>query len=95
MMEFEYDEEKSRRNKEKHGIGFAETQRLREDAERVEIPAKADDENRSIVIALIDRRHWSAVMTHRSDRTRIISVRRSRREEIHIYESQDVRREVR
>jgi uncharacterized DUF497 family protein len=86
-MEFEYDKEKSRRNKEKHGIDFVEAQRLWEDAERVEIPAKTDDENRSIVIGLIDRRHWSAVITHRSDKTRIISVRRSRREEIHIYES--------
>lgn len=86
-MEFEYDKEKSRRNKEKHGIDFVEAQRLWEDAERVEIPAKTDDEKRCIVIGLIDQRHWSVVMTHRSDKTRIISVRRSRREEIHIYES--------
>lgn len=86
-MEFEYDEEKSRRNKEKHGIDFVEAQRLWEDTERVEIPAKTDDENRSIVIGRIDRRYWSTVITHRSDKTRIISVRRSRREEIHIYES--------
>ncbi|MDE2059971.1 MAG: BrnT family toxin, partial [candidate division NC10 bacterium] len=74
-MEFEYDEEKSRRNKAKHGIDFIEAQRLWEDSERVEIPAKTDDETRSIVIGLIDRRHWSAVFTHRSDKTRIISVR--------------------
>lgn len=86
-MEFEYDGEKSRRNKAKHGIDFVEAQRLWEDAERVEIPAKTDDEKRSIVIGLIDQRHWSAVIAHRSDKTRIISVRRSRREEIHIYES--------
>lgn len=86
-MEFEYDEEKSRRNKQKHGIDFVEAQRLWEDAERVEIPAKTEDEKRSLVIGLIDQRHWSAVITHRSDKTRIISVRRSRREEIHIYES--------
>jgi uncharacterized DUF497 family protein len=86
-MEFEYDEEKSRRNKEKHGIDFVEAQRLWGDVERVEIPAKTDDEARSIVIGRIDQRYWSAVVTHRSDKTRIISVRRSRREEIHIYES--------
>lgn len=86
-MEFEHDEEKSRRNKEKHGIDFVEAQRLWDDVERVEIPAKTDDEARYIVIGRIDRRHWSAVVTHRSDKTRIISVRRSRREEIHIYES--------
>jgi uncharacterized DUF497 family protein len=86
-MEFEYNEEKSRRNKEKHGIDFVEAQRLWDDVERVEIPAKTEDEKRSIVIARIDQRHWSAVIAYRSDKTRIISVRRSRREEIHIYES--------
>lgn len=86
-MEFEYDEEKSRRNKDKHGIDFVDAQRLWDDVERVEIPAQTEDETRSIVIGRIDRRRWSAVITHRSGKTRIISVRRSRREEIHIYES--------
>jgi uncharacterized DUF497 family protein len=86
-MECEYDEEKSRRNRDKHGIDFVEAQRLWDDVERVEIPANTEDETRSIVIGRIDHRHWSAVITHRSGKTRIISVRRSRREEIHIYES--------
>lgn len=86
-MEFAYDEEKSRKNKQKHGIDFSEAQLLWEDGERVEIPAKTEDEERSIVIGLIGGKHWSAVVTYRSGKTRIISVRRSRREEIHIYES--------
>jgi uncharacterized protein len=86
-MEFEYDEEKSRRNKEKHGIDFVEGQHLWEDSERVEIQAKTDDEERFVVIGRIGVKHWSAVITYRNGKTRIISVRRSRREEIHIYES--------
>jgi uncharacterized DUF497 family protein len=86
-MEFEFDEEKSRRNKIKHGIDFIEAQPLWEDSERVEIPARTDDEERFVVIGLIDGKHWSAVITYRNGKTRIISVRRSRREEIHIYES--------
>jgi uncharacterized DUF497 family protein len=54
---------------------------------RIEIPARTRDELRPIVIGLIDGRHWSAVITHRGERVRIISVRRSRREEVAIYES--------
>jgi len=86
-MEFEYDEAKSRTNKVKHGIDFIEGQLLWEDSERVEIPAKTEDENRFVVIGLIAGKHWSAAITYRNEKTRIISVRRSRREEIHIYES--------
>lgn len=86
-MEFEYDEGKSRRNKEKHGIDFVEAQRLWEDSERVAIPARTDDEERFLIIGRIDGKHWSAVITYRNGKSRIISVRRSRREEIHIYES--------
>jgi uncharacterized DUF497 family protein len=86
-MEFEYDEEKSRTNKAKHGINFIEGQLLWEDSERVEIPAKTVDEERIVVIGLIRGKHWSAAITYRNEKTRIISIRRSRREEILIYES--------
>ncbi len=86
-MEFEFDDRKSRGNKEKHGIGFVDAQALWEDGERVEIPAKTDDEPRFLVIGKIEGKHWSAVITYRKGKTRIISVRRSRIEEIHIYES--------
>ncbi len=86
-MEFEFDEDKSRTNRNKHGIDFIEAQRLWQDADRVEIPAKIEDEPRSLVIGMMDSKHWSAIITYRNDNIRIISVRRSRHEEIHIYES--------
>ena len=86
-MEFEFDIEKSRTNKIKHGIDFKEAQLLWEDSERVEIPAKTEDEIRLMVIGRIGNEHWSAVITYRNDKTRIISARRSQREEIQIYES--------
>jgi len=86
-MEFEFDIEKSRTNKIKHGIDFTEAQLLWEDSERVEIPAKTEDEIRLMVIGLIGNKHWSAVITYRNYKTRIISARRSQREEIQIYES--------
>lgn len=52
----------------------------------MEIPAKTVDEPRWIVIAQLDGKHWSAVVTYRKKRVRIISVRRSRDEEVAIYE---------
>ena len=45
-------------------------------------------------IGLIDDKHWSAVMTYRGPSIRLISVRRSRTEEVALYESQDVRKTV-
>jgi len=87
MVEFEFDPHKSVTNQEKHGIDFTEAQRLWQDAMRVEIPARTTDEPRWLMIGQIDGKHWSAVVTYRGQRTRIISVRRSREEEVSIYES--------
>jgi hypothetical protein len=39
-----------------------------------------------VVVGKIDGRHWSAVVTYRGDAIRIISVRRSREEEVALYE---------
>lgn len=54
---------------------------------RVEVPARTTDEPQWLVIGKIGGRHWSAVVTYRGERVRIISVRRSRDEEVAIYES--------
>lgn len=86
-MEFEFDEAKSKANKAKHGINFMEAQVLWEDPDLLEIPARTEDEPRSIVIGRIGNKHWSAVITYRGERIRIISVRRSRKEERELYES--------
>ena len=53
---------------------------------RIEIPARTADEPRSLVVGVIGDKHWSAVITYRSGRIRLISVRRSRPEEIATYE---------
>lgn len=83
----EFDEEKSRSNKEKHGIDFVEAQILWLDEMFVEVPARTEDEPRFLVVGMISGKHWSAVITYRGDRLRIISVRRARAEEVEIYES--------
>ena len=86
-MEFEFDPSKSERNREKHGIDFVDAQLLWLDDMLLEIPARTSDEPRFLTIGKIGDKHWSAVVTYRQDRIRIISVRRSRTEEVEIYES--------
>ncbi len=53
----------------------------------VEIPARTEDEPRFVVVGMISGRHWSAVVTYRGEKIRLISVRRARVEEVAIYES--------
>ena len=86
-MEFEFDEAKSRTNKDRHGIDFVEAQALWEDADLLEVPARTEDEPRAVVIGKIAEKHWTAIITWRNDKVRIISVRRSRGEERELYES--------
>jgi uncharacterized DUF497 family protein len=86
-MDFEFNPNKSAANQQKHGIDFVEAQALWNDVDRVEVPARTVDEPRIVVIGVINGKHWSAVITPRGTKTRIISVRRSRREEMEIYES--------
>jgi uncharacterized DUF497 family protein len=52
----------------------------------VEIPARTEDEPRWLVVGQVDGRHWSVVVTYRGPRVRIISARRSRKEEAALYE---------
>lgn len=89
-MKFEFDTVKSDANRIKHGIDFHEAQALWDDPDVIEIPAKVSDEPRFLVIGMIAGKHWSGVITYRSDMIRIISVRRSRKEEEGIYESQGI-----
>ncbi len=86
-MEFAFVPRKSVASKRKHGIDFAEARALWDDQNRIEIPARTDDEPRFLVIGRIEGRHWSGVITYRGERIRIISVRRSRPEEVEFYES--------
>ncbi len=85
-MEFEFDAAKRAANLEKHGIDLTQAQQLWQDVARVEIPARTTDEPRWLVIGRIDGRHWSVVVTYRQGRARIISARRSRKEEVALYE---------
>jgi uncharacterized protein len=87
MIAFEFDEMKSQANLQKHGINFVDAQQLWNDPMLLEIPAKTEDEPRFLIIGLISTKHWSAVITYRDENIRLISVRRSRTEEVALYES--------
>lgn len=50
--DFEFDPEKSRSNRAKHGIDFVEAQELWKDEMRLEIPARTEDESRNLVIGV-------------------------------------------
>ena len=87
MYFFEFNEAKSLSNRSKHGIDFVEAQELWNDTMLLEIPAKTEDEPRHLVIGRINGKHWSAVITYRGLNIRLISIRRSRIEEVVLYES--------
>ena len=83
QAEFEFDQQKSAENKEKHGIDFIEAQALWKDPHWIEALA----ERRFLTIGKINGKHWLAVFTCRCERRRIISVRRARKKEIAQYVS--------
>ena len=80
-MRFAFDPVKSAGNKVKHGVDFVEAQALWNDPDRVESPARSDTEPRYEVLGRIQQTTWAALVTHRHDTIRIISVRRARKNE--------------
>jgi uncharacterized DUF497 family protein len=84
-VEFEFDPQKSEINKAKHGIDFAEARALWK-SKVVVLGAKDASEKRYMAIGIIGREHWSAIITYRGARIRIISVRKSTLLEIETYE---------
>ena len=93
-MEFEFDLRKSAANARKHGIDFVKAQALWDDPARVEIPARTSDEPRTLIVGKIGSTPWAAVITQRRGRLRLISVRRARKEEVVLYESEGIRPEI-
>lgn len=85
-MEFDYDPEKSETNARKHGIDFETAQKLWQDNGLLVLPSRFAGETRFLAVGKIEDKHWTAVFTERGERTRLISVRRSRAEEKALYE---------
>lgn len=53
----------------------------------LEIRAKSEDEQKFLLIGKSGEKHWSAVATYRNAHIRLISVRRSRKNGVELYES--------
>jgi hypothetical protein len=85
-MVYEFDDAKSQANRVKHGLDFSEAQKLWQDVDAVELPARSEAEPRKMLIAKADGKIWSAIFAERADKIRIISVRRARTTEEAIYE---------
>lgn len=87
-MKFEYDKNKSKTNKSKHGIDFEEAKELWKDPYAFELPSiQSEDEKRFLVLGQIRSKNYTAIITYRDNVIRIISVRKSRQKEIELYES--------
>ena len=65
---FEFDHAKSETKRIKHGIDFAKAQRLWDDSDHLEIPARSTGESRWVVIgridACVDRDRHAAARIH-------------------------------
>ena len=71
----------------KCGLDFEQAKALWEDENLLEVPVLRTGEPRFLVIGMIEGKVWTGVITYRGEATRIISVRRSRKEEVEHYES--------
>jgi uncharacterized DUF497 family protein len=85
-MDFEFDPAKSAANLLKHGIDFEQAREIWNDDNRVELMLESDEEPRNLMVGMIGEKHWTAIITYRLDRVRIISVRRARDVEVASYE---------
>ena len=86
MAEFEYDPEKSRANKQRHGIDFEETQELWKGPHVIIRAKNVLGENRSAILGVAGRRVYMAIFTGRGEGIRIISCHRADKKWVKIYE---------
>ena len=86
-MDIEFDEAKSISNYKKHGIDFHHASKLWDHPIVIQ-DSLYEKEIREMHIGFINNIFWTAVITYRSNKLRIISVRRSRKNEKIFYQRQ-------
>ena len=93
-LRIEWDPAKSESNKTKHGVDFTEAQTIWQDPFRAVLESLYEGEARQLTIGMLNGKLYTVVTTTRGGAIRIISVRRSRRDEEGDYERrrQDDRR---
>ena len=77
---------KSASNAKKHGIDFDEARELFSDPDAVTFRVWEEPEERWALLGMLRGKHWTAIYTFRSNRVRVISVRRSRTKEEMTYD---------
>jgi uncharacterized DUF497 family protein len=85
-VEFEFDPEKSRKNKAKHRIDFQEPKNYGKTRARLKAISDYPGEQRIVRIGKIGSKIWTVIFTYRSSVIRIISVRRAHNNEQKRYE---------
>jgi len=90
MYQFEYDENKSLSNLDKHGIDFKKAQKIWENPNaKIVYERSVEGEDRFSIIGYIQQRCFVAIFTLRDDNIRIISVRRCRKNEKRRFEDEN------
>ena len=90
LPDFEYDPVKSATNRDKHGVDFEEAKTMWLDERGKTLPAKSvSGEARYYLVARLRGKLHTAIWTLREGKIRLISVRRSRREEVRGYSESD------
>ena len=87
MIEFEWDEEKNRRNRAKHGVSFERARAVFGDTFAQEAHDDRDDygEERWLTVGMAQGELLAVVNTQRGKRYRLISARKATRREIDAY----------
>lgn len=88
-MEIEFDRAKDATNRSKHGVSLAFGARIFDDPDLVIIPTLriGDEEQRHKAVGMVDGKTFTAVHVWRDGNLRLISVRRSNRNEQRNYDS--------
>ena len=85
-VDFEFDPAKSALNVAKHGIDFRKVQEMWK-RKVVAAPSRNTLEQRWLAIGFLDSKFWTVIITLRNEKIRIISARRSRKNEIKYYKN--------
>jgi hypothetical protein len=85
-VDFEFDPAKSALNVAKHGIDFQKVQEMWK-MKVVAAPSQNGLEQRWLAIGFLDSKFWTVIITLRNEKIRIISARRSRKNEIKYYKN--------
>ncbi len=81
MKEFEWDENKNWKNKEKHNLSFEDASRVFDDENRLQYVVESKDETRYITIGKVFKVIITVVYTIRNFAFRLISARAARKDE--------------